>query len=72
MKFERQFLSYKCIKRDEIMTELKGQIHLQENSDSRIRPHNKIKNKNMMVVFFLIISINCNTNESQSNVHVSS
>lgn len=28
VKFERQFLSYKCIKRDEIMTELKGQIHL--------------------------------------------
>lgn len=27
MKFERQFLSYKCIKRGEIMTELKGQIH---------------------------------------------
>lgn len=27
MKFDIQFLSYKCIKRGEIMTELKGQIH---------------------------------------------
>lgn len=54
------------------MAELKGKINMQENSDYRIRHQNKTIKKYMMVVFFLIISINCDTNESQSNLHLSS